>query len=80
MRPVDIITTVLGFCDCCLFLGWSGGGMVLGKLPVPGHPAGLDSGGQGATALAMCAGGGCFDVFAHVCHFSSFSLLEDGAL
>ena len=23
-------------------LGWSGGAMVLGKLPVPGHPTDLD--------------------------------------
>ena len=32
--------------------------MVLGKLPVPGRLSGLDSGGQGPTALAVGAGGG----------------------
>ena len=37
--------------------------MVLGKLPVPGRPAGLDSGGARAYALAMGADGGCLDVF-----------------
>ena len=48
--------------------------MVLGKLPVPGRPAGSDSGG----ARAYCACGGCrwgfFGRFAPVYHFSSFSL------
>ena len=34
--------------------GWSGGAMMLGKLPVPG---------QGPTALAVGAGGGCLDIF-----------------
>ena len=24
-------------------MGWSGGAMVLGKLPVPGHPTNLDN-------------------------------------
>ena len=30
--------------------------------------------GQGPTAFAVGAGGGCLDVFAPVYHFSSFSL------
>ena len=38
--------------------GWSGGAMVLGKLPVPGRPTNL-----GPTALAVGAGGGCLDIF-----------------
>ena len=46
--------------------------MVLCKLSVPGRLAGLDSGGASATALAVGAGGGCLDVFAPVCHFSTF--------
>ena len=29
--------------------------------------------GQGPTALAVSASGGCLDVFAPVCHFSFFS-------
>ena len=44
--------------------------MVLGKLPVPGRPAGLDSG-DGARAYCAC-GGGSLDVFAPVSHFSFF--------
>ena len=44
-------------------LGWSGGAKVLGKLPVPGCPTILNTVGQGPTALAVGAGGGCLDIF-----------------
>ena len=37
--------------------GWSGGAMVLGKLPVPGCPTIWMTVGQGPTALAVGAGG-----------------------
>ena len=43
--------------------GWSGGAMVLGKLPVPGRPTIWVTVGQGHTALAEGAGGGCLDIF-----------------
>ena len=43
--------------------GWSGGAMVLGKLPVLGRPTIWITVGQGPTALAVCAGGGCLDIF-----------------
>ena len=43
--------------------GWSGGAMVLGKLPVPGRPTFWITVGQGPTALAVGAGGGCLDGF-----------------
>ena len=36
---------------------WSGGAMVLGKLPVPGRPTILITVGQGPIALAVVAGG-----------------------
>ena len=39
------------------FGGWSGGAMVLGKLPVPGRPTIWITVGQGPTALAVGAGG-----------------------
>ena len=29
--------------------------------------------GQGPIALAVCAGGGCLDIFFFVCHFSILS-------
>ena len=29
--------------------------------------------GQGLTALAVCAGGGCLDIFSLICHFSFLS-------
>ena len=36
--------------------------MVLGKLPVPGRPIIWITVGQGPTALAVGAGGGCLDI------------------
>ena len=36
--------------------------MVLGKFPVPGRPTILIRVGQGPTALAVGAGGGCLDI------------------
>ena len=44
-------------------MGWSGGAMVLGKLPVPGRPTIWIIVGQGPTALAVGAGGDCLDIF-----------------
>ena len=61
--------------------GWSGGAIVLGKLPVPGRPTILITVGQGPTALAVSAGGGCLDIFTLIYPFSSFSLsLGDGPI
>ena len=44
-----------------LIKGWSGGAMVLGKLPMPGRPTILITVGQGPIALAEGAGGGGLD-------------------
>ena len=44
--------------------------MVLGKLPVPGRPTIWIRVGQGPTALAVGAGGGCLDIFSLIYHFS----------
>ena len=41
--------------------------MVLGKLPVPGRPTIWITVGQGPTALAVGAGGGCLDIFTLIC-------------
>ena len=57
----------------CQSLGWSGGAMVLGKLPVSGRPTIWISVGQGPTALAVGAGGGCLDIFTLICPFSPLS-------
>ena len=63
------------------YMGWSGGAMVLGKLPVPGRPTILITVGQGPIALAVGAGGGGLDIFTLICPFSSFSLsLGDGPI
>ena len=53
--------------------GLSGGAMVLSKLPVPGRPTIWFTVGQGPTALAMGAGGGCLDVFTLIYPFFSLS-------
>ena len=52
--------------------GWSGGAMVLGKLKVPGCPTIRIIVGQGLTALAVGADGGCLDIL--------FSSLGDGPM
>ena len=57
--------------------------MVLGKLPVPGRPTILITVGQGPTALAVGAGGGCLDIFTliYLSFLFSFSLsLGDGPI
>ena len=54
--------------------GWLGGAMVLRKLPVPGCLLIWITVGQGHTALAVGAGGGCLDIFSLVYHFSFLSL------
>ena len=53
--------------------GVLGGGMVLGKLPVPGHPTIWITVGQGPTALTVGAGGGCLDIFTLLYPFSPLS-------
>ena len=64
------------------FLGWSGGAMVLGKLPVPGRPTNLDD----SRARAYCACSRCgWGLFGHfysqLSFLSSFSIsLGDGPI
>ena len=58
--------------------GWSGGAMVLGKLPVPGRPTILITVGQGPIALAVGAGGGGLDIFTLIYPFPSLSLSLGG--
>ena len=47
--------------------------MVLDKLPVPGRPTIWIIVGQGPTALAVGAGGGCLDIFTLIYPFFSLS-------
>ena len=68
-------------CNCVPFLfcliytrGWSGGAMVLGKLPVPGRPTIWMIVGQGPIVLAVGAGGGCLDIFTLLYPFFPLSL------
>ena len=55
-RSINIVVSTMVW-------GWSGGAMVLGKLPVPGRPTIWITVGQGSTVLAVGAGGGCLDIF-----------------
>ena len=47
--------------------------MVLGKLPGPGRPTIWMTVGQGPTAVAVGAGGGCLDTFTLLYLFSPIS-------
>ena len=47
--------------------------MVQGKLPVPGRPTIRITVGQGPSALAVAAGGGCLDIFSLAYPFSPLS-------
>ena len=71
---VASVVVVLPFYTVSFRGGWSGGAMVLGKLPVPGCPTVLITVGQGTIALAVGAGGGGLDIFTLIYPFSSFSL------
>ena len=62
---------------------WLSGAMVLGKLPIPGRPAGLDKCKSRARTLCACSrcGWGFFGHFSLICHISSFSLsVGDGLI
>ena len=56
-----------------LIMGWSGGAMVLGKLPVPGCPTISIRVEQGPTTLTIGAGRGCLDIFTLIYPFSPLS-------
>ena len=60
--------------------GWLGGAMVLGKLPVPVRRTIWITVGQGPTALAVGAGGGCLDIFTLLNPFSISLSLGDGSI
>ena len=53
--------------------GWSGGAMMLGKLPVPGRPTIWITVGQRPTVLGVGAGGECLDIFTLIYLFSPLS-------
>ena len=54
--------------------------MVLGKLPVPGHPTIWIIVGQGPTALAVGVGVGCLDIFSLIYHFPFYTPSLKGLL
>ena len=62
LSDLDRSTKVFLTCNSFTMWGWSGGAMVLGKLPVPGRPTIWKTVGQGPTAPAVGAGGGCLDI------------------
>ena len=71
---MDVSTnSLVDLLRLCLVRGWSGGAMVLGKLPVPGRPTIWMIVGQGPTVLAVGAGGGCLDIFTLIYLYSPLS-------
>ena len=68
------LSSIISFLSPSLWeSGWSGGAMALGNLPVPGRPTIWMTVGQGHTALAVGAGGGCMNIFTLIYPFSSLS-------
>ena len=55
-------------------LGWLGGAMVLGKLPVPGHPNLTDSRARAYSACSRCGWGLFGHSYSHLSFLSSVSL------
>ena len=51
-------------------MGWSGGAIVLGKLPVPGHPTDSDSSRARTYYACSKCGWGLFGHFYLICPFS----------
>ena len=62
--------------------GWSGGAMLLGKLPVPGRPTSLEkSRARAYCACSWCGRGWFGHFFSHLSFLCSFSLsLGDGPI
>ena len=56
-----------------VYWGWSGGAMVLGKLPAQGWPTNWVRVGQGPTVLAVGAVGDCWIFFYRLSFFFFFS-------
>ena len=67
------VTFLLYVRICVCAREWSGGAIVLGKLPVPGLPTIWITVGQGPIVLAVGAGGGCLDIFILIYSFSPLS-------
>ena len=76
---MPLAAPVTGQITSLLHLGWSGGAMVLDKLPEPGRPIIWMIEGQGPIALAVGAGGGSLDIFLSSI-ISLFSLPLSGRL
>ena len=67
--------TLYNITDVLFFFrkGWSGGAMVLGRLPVPGRPTIWMTVGQEPFALAVGAGGSCLAIYILLYLFSPLS-------
>ena len=64
---------ILILINAFLFSGWSGGAMVLGKLPVPGRPTNFDKSRVRAYCACNRCRGGCLDIFSLDDHNSFLS-------
>ena len=92
-RSLSFTTRALCACSRCggqlvyifslayLFQGWSGGAMVLRKLPVPRRLTYSERVRKGPAVLTVGAGGGCLDIFSRLSFLSSLSFsLGDGPI
>ena len=72
----DVVSVFYNYIVIIIIIrGWSGGAMVLGKLPVPGRPTSLDKSRARAYCFCSMCGWGLFGHFySHVSFLSSFSL------
>ena len=73
LRRPSVVVPQFQTTSLKLLGGWSGGAKLLGKLPVPGRPTIWITVGQGPTALAVGAGGGCLDIFTLIYPFFPLS-------
>ena len=65
----ELIYVLVNLC----YMGWSGGAMVLGQVPVPGRSTIWMIVGQRPIELAVGASGGCLDIFTFLYPFSPIS-------
>ena len=73
--------SLLLFSDARLVLGWSGGAMVLGRLPALGRPSLDDSRARAYCASSRCGWGSFGHFYSPLSFLPSFSLsLEDGPI
>ena len=73
VKVYEVLSLLLSPLVFLVLRGWSGGAMVLGKLPVPVRPTYLELSRASAYCACSGCGRGCLDIFSLVYHFSFLS-------